>query len=95
MDIVSDTHVAEVKHHQSPVGVSFVRQIYGAATGASKQAVFFSLSEYTRAAEEFAEANAILLFRYDPERRTLTAKSRSALLALQHGLHSGRNLNSR
>ncbi|MHA7223073.1 restriction endonuclease [Arthrobacter sp. RHLT1-20] len=45
MDIVSDTHVAEVKHHQSPVGVSFVRQIYGTATGASKRAMFFSLSE--------------------------------------------------
>lgn len=92
MDIISDTHVAEVKHHQSPVGVNFVRQIYGAATGASKQAVFFSLSEFTRTAEEFADTNSIPLFRYDPQERTLTAKSRSALLALQHGLHSGMNL---
>lgn len=89
MDIVSDTHVAEVKHHQSPVGVNFVRQIYGAATGASKQALFFSLSEFTRAAEEFANANSIPLFRYNPQEGTLTAKSRSALLVLQRGLHSG------
>jgi hypothetical protein len=92
MDIVSDTHVAEVKHHLSPVGVNFVRQIYGTATGAAKLAMFFSLSGYTRDAEDFANANSIALFRYDPADRTLTPKSRSALNALQHGLSAGMNL---
>lgn len=93
MDIVSDTHVAEVKHHQSPVGVSFVRQIYGTATSTSKMAVFFSLSEYTREAKEFANANNIALFRYDPLKATLAPKSQSALEASQHGLNGGRKFN--
>jgi hypothetical protein len=88
MDIVSDTHVAEVKHHQSPVGVSFIRQIFGAATGASKKAAFFSLNGYTTAGVEFANSNLISLFRYDPQQRTLTAESLSAEFALQNGLHA-------
>ncbi|TQS88629.1 restriction endonuclease [Arthrobacter sp. TS-15] len=93
MDIVSDTHVAEVKHHQSPVGVSFVRQIYGTATSTSKMAVFFSLSEYTKEAKEFANANNIALFRYDPLKATLAPKSQSALEASQHGLNGGTKFN--
>jgi len=91
VDISSDTHVAEVKHHQSPVGVGFIRQIYGAATAASKRATFFSLSGYTRDAEEFANANHILLFRYHPEQRTLTPQSRSAVVASQRGLQAERD----
>jgi len=65
----------------------------GTATSTSKMAVFFSLSLYTRAAEEFANANSIALFRYDPLKGTLASKSQSAIEASQYGLNAGRKFN--
>lgn len=85
-DVSSTSHVAEVKHHQSPVGVVFIRQIFGVATSQAKRAAFFSLSGYTKSAIQFADANDICLFQYDPGRATLAAKSKPATAALKHGI---------
>lgn len=85
-DVSSNSHLVEVKHHQSPVGVVFIRQIFGVATSQSKKAAFFSLSGYTKSAIQFADENDTCLFQYDPYRATLEPKSISAVAALKYGI---------
>ncbi len=87
-DVVSAHHVAEVKHRQAPVGVSFVRQIFGVAASTSKHALFFSLGGYTSGAIDFANDNSISLFQYDPFQGTISPRSRLASDTLERGLAS-------
>ncbi|MGJ9404047.1 restriction endonuclease [Arthrobacter sp. KK5.5] len=85
-DIIADRCVAEVKHHASPIGPGPVRQIAGVATTVGKQAIFFSLSGYSRQAIEFGSMAGVLLFQYDPAASQLTGLTTAARQAMQDGL---------
>ncbi|WP_258059102.1 restriction endonuclease [Arthrobacter sp. B1805] len=87
-DIISSEHVSEVKHHATPIGVQYVRQIFGVATSARKKAAFFSLNGYTASAQQFADANAIALFKYNPAEGTLLGGSKAGRAAIERGLSS-------
>lgn len=64
IDVVSDHGVAQVKHMGVPSGAPIVQSALGAGHG--KVAVlFFSLSGFTRQAEDFAEQSGVALFTYD------------------------------
>ncbi|MYR09018.1 hypothetical protein GTV32_23085 [Gordonia sp. SID5947] len=48
IDIVCDEAIAQVKHHQTAVGIAEVQRMLGIAAALNKQALFFSASGYTR-----------------------------------------------
>lgn len=63
VDAESTTVVAQVKAWMTPIGISDIQRLKGAAFD-GRQAVFFSLSSYTSAALAFANKASIALFRY-------------------------------
>lgn len=64
IDVVSDLGVAQVKHVAVPIGAPMVQSALGAGHG-NVAVLFFSLSGFTRQAEEFAERAGVALFSYD------------------------------
>ncbi|MEV0723819.1 restriction endonuclease [Micromonospora purpureochromogenes] len=65
IDVHSAEAVAQVKHYASgTIGAPIVQQARGAAYG-KKWVLFYALSGYTAAAQEFAEQASVALFRYD------------------------------
>lgn len=67
IDVNSDTHVAQVKNYQAKVGVVEVRELFGVAAAAKKQALFFTSRGYTAEAKLFADAVGMPLFVYKAE----------------------------
>jgi|SRR6478672_3850467 len=63
LDIVSKKAVAQVKHHQKPVGISDIQRHYGIAQSAGKQALFFSSGGYTKAALAWAQSHGVVCYR--------------------------------
>lgn len=59
--------VAQVKHWSRPVGQPPVRDLYGTATAARSQAVFYASSGFTRQATEWAGQNGVALFTLGPD----------------------------
>lgn len=64
IDVVSDLGVAQVKHVAVPIGAPMVQSALGAGHG-NVAVLFFSLSGFTRQAEEFADRAGVALFGYD------------------------------
>lgn len=71
VDVVSDTHVAQVKHYKGNVSVLEVRELFGVSAARGKQALFFTSAGYTADAITFAEATGLALFVYNAELGTL------------------------
>jgi Restriction endonuclease len=65
IDVVSNEAVAQVKAETAATGRPKVQQHHGVAISEGKTAIFFSLAGFTPAARSYAEANAILLFKFD------------------------------
>ena len=61
-DVVASEAVAQVKAWMTPVGSPEVQQLKGVAHD-GRMAVFFSLTEYTASAQEFAQKAEVALFR--------------------------------
>jgi hypothetical protein len=64
IDVASEGAAAQVKHYMQPVGAPEVQQLRGAAHG-SENSLFYALSGYTPAAEEYANLAGVALFVYD------------------------------
>nr|WP_269457948.1 restriction endonuclease [Nocardioides scoriae] len=64
LDVRANDAVAQVKHYATPIGAPVVQQLRGAAHGRGA-ALFYSLTGYTKAAVEYANAAAVALFTYD------------------------------
>ncbi|TSE15002.1 restriction endonuclease [Arthrobacter sp. KBS0703] len=95
IDVVADSAVAQVKHVSVPVGAPVVQAALGAGHG-NEAVLFFSLSGYTRQAEEFAARAGVCLFQYDiygdvrarnDAARELVANRKSASSAQDTGLN--------
>lgn len=65
IDVDSTGAVAQVKAHMRPIGRPDVQNLYGVATSLGKTPVFFSLTAYTREAEQWADKVGVALFRFD------------------------------
>jgi len=65
IDVVSNEAVAQVKAETGATGRPKVQQHHGVAISEGKTAIFFALGGFTSAARTYADANAILLFRFD------------------------------
>ncbi|MYR08961.1 hypothetical protein GTV32_22770 [Gordonia sp. SID5947] len=68
IDIVCDEAIAQVKHHQTAVGIAEVQRMLGIAAALNKQALFFSASGYTPKATIFAARYRIACYTYPPVR---------------------------
>lgn len=64
LDVVDPGGFAQVKHHSQPVGSPALQQLIGIGEARDGIACFYSLSGYTRAAIEVAEASEVALFSY-------------------------------
>lgn len=66
LDAVSEAHrvAAQVKHYAVPVGRPEVQQLVGAAAQFGER-LFYALSGFTRAAQEYAAEADVALFRYE------------------------------
>ncbi|MFE5309897.1 restriction endonuclease [Isoptericola sp. NPDC056605] len=64
IDVVSARALAQVKHHNTPVGSPEVQQHVG-ASHRTKDALFYALSGYTAAALEYANTAQLGLFTYN------------------------------
>ena len=62
-DVVASEAVAQVKAWMTPVGSPEIQQLKGVAHD-GRMAMFFSLTDYTAAAQEFAQKAEIVLFRF-------------------------------
>lgn len=71
IDVVSETHLAQVKHYAGKVSVIEVRELYGVAAARGKQALFFTSTGYTAEATQFAALTEVPLFVYDAEQGLL------------------------
>ena len=65
IDVESKEVVAQVKARVSTAGRPELQQLYGAAAGAGRRAVFFSLGGYTSQAIGWANEVGIALFEFD------------------------------
>jgi Restriction endonuclease len=69
IDIESAISIAQVKHHQSPVGIDEMQRIYGIAQSTKKKALFFAVSGYTAPALQWAKKHRIECYTYPPMTR--------------------------
>lgn len=69
IDITSRKAVAQVKHHQKPVGLGEMQRMFGIAQATGRKALFFSSAGYAPKAKEWAQAHGIVLYRFPPVRR--------------------------
>jgi hypothetical protein len=58
--------VAQVKMHFVPIGRPDLQRLHGVATTEGAVSVFFSSTDYTRDAKEWAEQASMALFRFSP-----------------------------
>lgn len=77
-DVDSREVVAQVKAHANPIGRPDIQNLYGVARAEGKTPLFFSLSDYTRQAHDWADQVGVALFLSDleavPEPVNLTAR---------------------
>lgn len=66
IDVRAKSMVAQVKMHMVPVGRPDLQRLYGVATTEGAVSVFFSLTDYTRDARDWAEQVGMALFRFSP-----------------------------
>ncbi len=66
VDVRAKSMVAQVKMHMVPVGRPDLQRLHGVATTEGAVALFFSLTDYTREAKEWAEQVGMALFRFSP-----------------------------
>ena len=69
IDVRSRDAIAQVKHHNRPIGISEMQRIYGIVASSGKKALFFSASGYTAAALKWANANSVECYAYPPVER--------------------------
>jgi hypothetical protein len=58
--------VAQVKMHMVPIGRPDLQRLYGVAVTEGAVSVFFSLTDYTREAKDWADQVGMALFRFSP-----------------------------
>lgn len=63
IDVTAGGAIAQVKSWMTPIGIADVQRLKGAAHD-GREALFFSLMEYTEAARRFAEEASVRLFRF-------------------------------
>lgn len=83
VDCESEIFVAQVKHHNKPIGVSAVREIFAVGVSKSKVPIVFSKSGFTQGAIKFAIENQILLYSYLP---LLKGETLMSNVMLEHGM---------
>jgi hypothetical protein len=65
VDVRARSLVAQVKAHMVPIGRPDLQKLYGVAAAERAVAVFFSLTAYTREAQEWADQVGMALFRFN------------------------------
>lgn len=75
IDVVSSTHVAQVKHYVGSVGGPDIQRLSGAAYPIERLPLFFTSGRYTPAAHAAATAGRVALFTYSAEKGALTAEN--------------------
>src|SRR5690349_5603382 len=63
VDVESTRAVAQVKAYMVPIGIAEIQRLKGVVHD-GREALFFSLTDYTRAAVEFADLAGVALFRF-------------------------------
>lgn len=69
VDVESRTHIAQVKHHASRVGIAEMQRLYGISQSTRKKALFFAASGYSSAAIQWAATHKIECYTYPPVKR--------------------------
>lgn len=82
IDVVATGAVAQVKRESHAVGRPALQRLFGAAAGADVDLLFFSSSEYSRHAVEYADRVKIALFTYDVLGEICPANDRAAAAEL-------------
>ena len=84
VDVRGRSMVAQVKMHMVPVARPDLQRLYGVATTEDAVSVFFSLTDYTRDAKEWADQVGMALFRFSPAGEAEPVNSFAATL-MQRG----------
>lgn len=67
VDVVSPTHIVQVKHYTGSVSIAEIRELVGVAAVEGRLPIFMTSGLYPVQAEEFADKARMLLYRYDVE----------------------------
>lgn len=67
VDVVADGVVAQVKHQSAPVGGPVIQRLVGASVPTRSTGLCFTMTGYTRQAQQFAVRSSICLFTYDKD----------------------------
>src|ERR1700677_1094483 len=83
VDVRGRSLVAQVKMHMVPVGRPDLQRLHGVAVTETAVSVFFSLTDYTREAREWADQVGMALFRFSVAGEAEPVNSYAASLAQQ------------
>jgi hypothetical protein len=81
VDVRGTAMVAQVKMHMVPIGRPDLQRLYGVAVAKAAVPVFFSLTDYTRDAKEWADQVRMALFRFSPVGETEPVNGYASALA--------------
>ncbi len=85
IDVVSPSHIAQVKHYAGSVAIAEIRELAGVAFADGRKPLFFTSGHYPSQAEEYADKTGIALFRYDVYTGEVSACNSVAQRALASG----------
>jgi HJR/Mrr/RecB family endonuclease len=85
IDVVSATHVAQVKNYAGTVGVEKVRQIFGVAVADKKLALVFTSGTFTVDALIFASRVEIPLVQYNAVAGTIRGANSEGTNLVEYG----------
>lgn len=86
IDVEAKKFIAQVKLYAGNVGRPEIQQLAGVAAVDGRQPLFFTSSDYTPEARNFAELSDVALFTMSPEKGTLRGKNSRGREFLQKGL---------
>lgn len=85
IDIVSPSHVAQVKHYAGAVTIAEIRELAGVAAVDGRKPIFMTSGKYPTQAAAFADSAGMLLFTYDVLTGAVTGNTYSSHKALEVG----------
>lgn len=65
VDIVSPTHIAQVKHYTGSVSIAELRELVGVSAVDGRDPIFLTSGQFPAQAEEFADLARMLLYQYN------------------------------
>lgn len=86
IDVLSPTHIVQVKHYTGTVGIAAIRELIGVASVDGRKAALFTSGTFPPSASEMANRAEVGLFVYDVFTGEVQAASSAAAHVMKFGL---------